>query len=1256
MFDLVGAVSRFDGFAERPANRSPLRSRITAACRAAEQRMVPALLDQARLPGAQAAQVHALAERIARELRNRKAATGRPGLVQGLLQEYALSSQEGVALMCLAEALLRIPDAATRDALIRDKIAAGQWQSHAGRNRSAFVNAATWGLLITGKIVATHSEVGLSTLLTRLIAKGGEPLIRKGVDMAMRLMGEQFVTGETIQQALKHAEELEAQGFRYSYDMLGEAALTAHDAERYRKSYEQAIHAIGKGSAGRGVYEGPGLSIKLSALHPRYSRSQYQRVMSELYPVLKELTVLARHYDIGINIDAEEADRLELSLDMLERLCFEPALAGWAGIGFVIQAYQKRCPFVIDHVIDLARRSGHRLMVRLVKGAYWDSEIKRAQIDGQQGYPVYTRKAYTDVSYLACARKLLGAPEAIYPQFATHNAHSLAAIYVMADLPTWQPGQYEFQCLHGMGEPLYEQVVGPVDAGKLGRPCRIYAPVGTHETLLAYLVRRLLENGANTSFVNRIADPTLSLQNLIEDPVSTVERMALVDGEVGKPHPSIPLPADLYGSARKNSRGLDLSDEDELNALGAALAESARTDWRAAPMLASGQPSAASLPSWKHVFNPADHRDVVGTTQDAKAEDVDRALCIVEAFAPVWSQAPPSHRAALLERAADALQAQLPRLIGLLSREAGKSVPNGIAEVREAVDFLRYYGAQVRRDFDNRTHRPLGPVVCISPWNFPLAIFVGQVAAALAAGNPVLAKPAEQTPLIAAEAVRVLWEAGVPRAAVQLLPGRGEIVGTALVSDARTRGVMFTGSTAVARIIQKALSTRLGAGGRPVPLIAETGGQNAMIVDSSALVEQVVTDVMASAFDSAGQRCSALRVLCVQEEAADRLVEMIKGAMQEACVGNPARLAVDVGPVIDADARAAIEQHVAGMRAKGRAIHRKGRELEGAIRHGTYVMPTLIEIDSLSELEREVFGPVLHVLRYRRRDLRDVLGQINATGYGLTLGVHTRIDETIAKVVAAASAGNIYVNRNIVGAVVGVQPFGGEGLSGTGPKAGGPLYMYRLLAERPDDVLARALEEGDPEHSSAAPSRTDPDALLALAKWAERSRNPGLESMCRRFGGLSRSGQARALIGPTGERNVYSLRPRHNVLCLASSDADRLAQLAAVLAVGSIAVWPAASEAKALLGSLPPVVQDAIVLAQDWSAPAASFGAVLYHGEVDALQTVLRRLAERDGPIVQVRALRPDSTDIPLEALVIERSLSVNTAAAGGNASLMALG
>ncbi|NML17195.1 trifunctional transcriptional regulator/proline dehydrogenase/L-glutamate gamma-semialdehyde dehydrogenase [Azohydromonas caseinilytica] len=1238
----------FAEFLHPVAFGSELREAITAAWRKPEVEALPMLAELARLPAPLKAQTQALAARIASTLRDRKPSAGRAGLVQGLLQEYALSSQEGVALMCLAEALLRIPDRETRDALIRDKISRGQWHAHLGRSPSLFVNAATWGLLITGRLTATHSESGLSAALGRMVAVGGEPLIRKSVDMAMRVMGEQFVTGETIEQALGNARVREAEGFRYSYDMLGEAALTAHDAQRYLQSYERAIHAIGKASAGRGIYEGPGISIKLSALHPRYSRAQYDRVMDELYPVLLRLAALAKRYDIGLNIDAEEADRLEISLDLLERLCFEPTLKGWNGIGFVIQAYQKRCPYVIDYIIDLARRSDRRLMIRLVKGAYWDSEIKRAQLDGQDGYPVYTRKHHTDISYVACARKLLSAPQQVYPQFATHNAHTLAAIYHLADPASYQPGQYEFQCLHGMGEPLYEQVVG-TGAGKLGRPCRVYAPVGTHETLLAYLVRRLLENGANTSFVNRIADTSISIDELVRDPIDVADELAQKEGRFGLPHPAIPAPRELYGPTRPNSRGIDLSNEHELARLQAALRASAAETWTAEPLLAAGTVAGAR----EAVRNPADHGDVVGHVQNATAEHVDLAFDHAAEAAPRWAATPPAARADMLDRAANRLEEDMPRLMGLLIREAGKTAANAIAEVREAVDFLRYYARQVRSDFQPGSHVPVGPVVCISPWNFPLAIFMGQVSAALAAGNPVLAKPAEQTPLIAAEAVRALWAAGVPRDVLQFLPGAGEVVGARLVGDARVRGVLFTGSTEVARILQRAVSGRLDANGRPIPLIAETGGQNAMIVDSSALAEQVVADVLASAFDSAGQRCSALRVLCVQEDLADRLIEMLLGAMAEWRVGSPDRLAVDVGPVIDAEALAGIEKHVEGMRAKGRRVHQLGACDAAVLRRGTFMLPTVIELEQLSELQREVFGPVLHVIRYQRDDLDALLAQINATGYGLTLGLHTRIDETIGRVLKAAHAGNIYVNRNIVGAVVGVQPFGGEGLSGTGPKAGGPLYLYRLLSQRPGDVMTRLFEPGGALDLGPY-GRDMPPALHALQEWARSQSRLPLAQACQRFHQQSRSGASQTLPGPTGEKNVYGIAAREAVLSLAGSDDDRLMQLAAVLAVGSRCVWPV--ECGPLLEKLPAQVQGSVVLARDWGSPEVSFDAALFHGSTSELQGIRRRLAERPGPIVGIERLQPGEVDVPLERLVVEKATSINTAAAGGNASLMTIG
>ena len=1194
----------FADFAPPIRPQTPLRAAITAAYRRPEPECLPPLVEQATLPAGTHEAARVTAAALITALRAKHKGTG----VEGLVQEYALSSQEGVALMCLAEALLRIPDDATRDALIRDKISDGDWKSHIGDGRSLFVNAATWGLVVTGKLTGSVNDAGLGAALTRLIARAGEPVIRRGVDMAMRMMGEQFVTGETIAEALKRARALEARGFQYSYDMLGEAATTMADAERYYRDYENAVRAIGEASAGRGVVGGPGISIKLSALHPRYARAQAARVTGELLPKVKALAVLAKSYDIGFNIDAEEADRLELSLDLLESLALDPGLKGWDGLGFVVQAYGKRCPFVIDWIVDLAKHAERRIMVRLVKGAYWDAEIKRAQVDGLADFPVYTRKIYTDVAYIACARKLLANRDHIFPQFATHNAQTLATIYQMAG-PDFAIGDYEFQCLHGMGEPLYDEVVG---ATKLNRPCRIYAPVGTHETLLAYLVRRLLENGANSSFVNRIADPEVSIAELVADPVDQVRSMDVV----GAKHPLIALPAGLYG-ARRNSSGLDLSNETVLADLGDALRASAAAGWAAEP--------ADRLGTSRPVYNPADGKDVVGTVVEVTPEAAQAAVAAAQAAAADWAAVAPAERAACLNRAADIMQDRMQILMGLIMREAGKSAPNAIAEVREAIDFLRYYAAQARATL-GVAHKPLGAVTCISPWNFPLAIFTGQIAAALVTGNTVLAKPAEETPLIAAQAVAILHEAGIPAAALQLVPGDGAI-GAALVSAPGTQAVMFTGSTEVARIIQKELARRLTADGAPVPFIAETGGQNAMIVDSSALAEQVVGDVIASAFDSAGQRCSALRVLCLQDDVADRILTMLKGALHELSIGRTDSLATDIGPVITAEAKANIEKHIDRMRGMGRAVEQI--ELAGETAQGTFVPPTIIELDSIADLEREVFGPVLHVVRYKRRELDRVIDAINATGYGLTFGLHTRLDETIAHVSQRVEAGNLYINRNIIGAVVGVQPFGGRGLSGTGPKAGGPLYLGRLV-------------QAPPVPTGVASAESDP-ALRDFALWLGDAGD-----VARAAGEASLLGAELELPGPVGERNVYALHPRGTILMLPRTREGLIEQMAAVLATGNSGVI-GNPELRPTLEGLPDRVAARFFWGADW-ARFGPFGGALIEGDGPARLDALGKIAGLSGAILLAQAGTPR-----LDWLVEEVSTSVNTTAAGGNASLMAV-
>ncbi len=1146
-----------------------LRERIASDYRRDEPGALLALASEAALTPEQLATTQKLATTLAEGVR---ASRTRAGGVDALMLEFSLDSREGIALMCLAEALLRIPDAATRDRLIRDKIAQGDWRSHVGRSPSLFVNAAAWGLLVTGKLVDSRSDSAMEQAVATLLRKGGEPLIRKGVDLAMRLLGRQFVTGRTIDEALVNARSREARGYCYSFDMLGEAALTMDVAHDYFAAYMNSINTIGKAGRGAGVYSGPGISIKLSALHPRYSRAQRARVLAELLPSVTRLAQLARGYDIGFNIDAEEADRLDLSLDILEMLSGDPTLAGWDGLGFVVQCYQKRARAVVDWLVDLGRRHRRRFMVRLVKGAYWDSEIKRAQADGLAGYPLFTRKVHTDVAYIACAKAMLAAPDAIYPQFASHNAFTIAAIHTLAG-----DRDYEFQCLHGMGESLYDQIVGPE---RWGSACRIYAPVGSHETLLAYLVRRLLENGSNSSFVNRIVDPTVSIAELVADPVAR----ALATG--GTPHPRIPLPIDLYPD-RRNSQGIDLSDEIALRAIDADLG-TVPAQFEAAPMDAVA--GRATPRERLAVTNPCDRRDVVGTVIEATAAQVTQAVGRAVTDGAAWSRVAAAERAACLERAADLLEGERATFIVLATREAGKTLGNAVGEVREAADFCRYYAAQARRELGGAS--ALGPIACIAPWNFPLAIFVGQVSAALAAGNPVLAKPAEQTPLIAAAAVQLFHRAGVPPAALQLLPGSGETVGAALVADPRIAGVLFTGSTAVAQSINRTLALRTD----DALLVAETGGQNAMIVDSSALSEQVVTDALASAFDSAGQRCSALRILCLQDDIADHVVAMLKGAMRELRIGDTALLATDIGPVIDADARAMLEAHVARMRAAGADVFQL--PLPAECGHGTYFPPTLIALSDLRALTSEVFGPVLHIVRFRQGELTQLLDAINATGYGLTHGVQTRIDETVEAVCAGIRAGNIYVNRNIIGAVVGVQPFGGDRLSGTGPKAGGPHYLWRLVAAAPPPLPADV--------------------------------NAGEE-----------------LTGPTGETNTLYLRPRGRVACIAETEADLAEQARAATATGNVALLAAAALGNRVRGK--PGIRAELV-----PDPLAALpDAVLFSGTADAERELRRKLSALPGPIIPLVVASAGGYD--LTRLVTERTITINTTASGGNASLLSL-
>jgi RHH-type proline utilization regulon transcriptional repressor/proline dehydrogenase/delta 1-pyrroline-5-carboxylate dehydrogenase len=1014
----------------------PAFEAMNKAYREDETASVMALLPAARFDPEALARIYKTAEQLV--LATRRNRKKKPGL-DSFLQQYDLSSEEGIALMCLAEALLRIPDNYTADRLISERLSSGDWKKHLTSDNSLFVNAATWSLLLTGKIYAPtlNDTASLRTTLKKYLSKSSATVIRPLILEAMKIMGKQFVMGQTIQEALKRARKLEAKGYRYSYDMLGEAARTARDAEKYFHSYQQAIAAIGNVATASNPHANPGISIKLSALHPRYEYSKRKRVLQELAPRLLALAVQAKEKNIGLTVDAEEADRLELSLEVFARVFADSALTGWEGFGLAVQSYQKRAPYVLDWLAQLSRQYQRRISVRLIKGAYWDSEIKQSQVLGLESYPVFTRKSSTDISFLACAKKIFAHPECFYPQIGTHNAHSVAAIMEIAG----DRRDFEFQCLHGMGQTLYDTIVG---TGPDAYTCRIYAPVGNHTDLLSYLVRRLLENGANTSFINRLGDEKMPVEKILVDPIARVDALAK------KPHPHIPLPADLYGAERKNSRGLDLSNSQTLITLQEKMAQAATQLYTSGPIINGVMSKRDPAP----VYSPTQLKKIVGHVSTATASDVMEALNYAAVAAIRWANTAPEERVACLERAADLLEEATPQLMTLLCLEGGKHINDSLSEIREAVDYCRYYAVQARVAFTPRllsgptgetnelSLHPRGIIACISPWNFPLAIFLGQVTAALGVGNVVIAKPAEQTPLIAALAIQLLHAAGIPKDVVQLLPGNGETVGAALVADERVAGVMFTGSTATAQRINLTLAQRKGA---IVPLIAETGGQNVMIVDSSALPEQVVADILSSAFNSAGQRCSAMRVVFVQEEIAPRLIEMLTGAMAELKIGDPGLLSTDVGPVIDDEALQMLHKHALRMEQEATLLYQVPMPSDVA---GHFFAPRVYELNGLGQLTGEVFGPVLHLIRYKANELDKVLQEVNNTGFGLTFGIHSRIEATIKYIKNRVSVGNLYVNRNIIGAVVGVQPFGGEGLSGTGPKAGGPNYLPRLCVER----------------------------------------------------------------------------------------------------------------------------------------------------------------------------------------------------------------
>jgi len=1287
-----------------PPERDALRRTIDAHYRIEETACVRDAVAKLDLPAASRERIAACARRLVEAVR---AARGGRGGIDAFLHEYGLSTQEGILLMCIAEALLRVPDDATQERLIRDKISAADWERHLGHSASVFVNASTWALMLTGRLVGMHDYEGESTgaAVRRLVARLGEPVVREAVNQAMRILGRQFVMGRTIDSAIQRAAGLEARGYRYSYDMLGEAARTMKDAERYFDSYRNAIAAIGRAAQGAGPIAAPGISVKLSALHPRYEVVQASRVMDELVPRLAALARDAVAVDIGMTIDAEEADRLDLSLDVIEAVSGDPALKGWNGLGVVVQTYQKRAPQVLDWLADMAARHGRRLMLRLVKGAYWDAEIKRAQELGLAGYPVFTRKASTDVSFLACARQLFERSDVFYPQFATHNAHSIATVLEFAG----ESRDFEFQRLHGMGESLYEEIV---ETQNLGVGCRIYAPVGQHEDLLAYLVRRLLENGANSSFVNRIQDDRLPVEEIIADPVAAVRALSHV------PHPQIPQPRRLYGAERLNSAGIDLSDRALLPRLAARLAAALARDWSAGPIVAGTERDGAARP----LPSPADRERVVGRVTEAAAADVDAALAAAQKAAPVWAATAVEARSAALDRAAELMEDEIADLMALCVAEAGKTLNDAIAEVREAVDFCRYYAARARQELDRplRLRVPRGEVdrvrlagggvfACISPWNFPLAIFCGQVTAALAAGNAVVAKPAEQTPLIAAAAVRLLHRAGIPPEVLHLLPGGGAAIGGPLVGDPRVDGVCFTGSTEVAHLINRTLAKRAGAA---APLIAETGGQNAMIVDSTALPEQVTRDVLMSAFQSAGQRCSALRVLFLQDDVAERMLDMLAGAMEELTVGNPALLSTDIGPVIDDEAQAMLQGHARRMLGEGRLIKR-ARLGPGADR-GHFVAPAAFEIDRIARLQREVFGPILHVVRYSAAHLDKVVAAINDTGYGLTMGIHTRIDETWQNIFAGAKVGNTYVNRNQIGAIVGVQPFGGQGLSGTGPKAGGPQYLHRFVAQRPlDGTTSGQAPAGSDQRVGLREVKLSGSALRAAATaaldaepgWAATpaARRAAIletaagqletdDASAVRSAGYLRfyAAQARAewsgpqvLPGPTGERNELSLAPRGLIACLAAGENAGLAALvgqsAAALAAGNcVLLWhpdeALTARVATLLrdGGLPEGLLCGLAPGSDADLETLlmepRLAAVALAGPDELADAAVRVLAACDGPIRPlIRHIETPAAAAPLGAPLAgspyylhrfahERTLSIDTTASGGNASLLSLG
>ena len=1211
---------------------SSLREAIRTHYAADETSVVRELIAQIRLDSSERNAVAAAGAKIVDQVRNETT----PSMMESFLAEYGLSTEEGVGLMCLAEALLRVPDAETIDELIYDKIEPSNWGAHLGHSSSPLINASTWALLLTGKVLEDDPNKP-AAVLRSLIRRAGEPLVRTAVAQAMKLLGRQFVLGQTINEGLRNARELEKAGYTYSYDMLGEAARTEADAVRYHQAYATAIDAIARQAQGD-VRSSPGISVKLSALHPRYEYTHHAAVMAELVPRALNLAQQAAAANIGFNIDAEEQDRLDLSLDVIEALLSDPSLSGWDGLGIVVQAYGKRAAAVINTLYDMAERNDRKIMVRLVKGAYWDTEVKLAQELGVASFPVFTRKINTDVSYMSCAQMLMDRRDRIYPQFATHNAHTCAAVLAMAGD---DKGSFEFQRLHGMGESLHD-IVRQSHAAH----CRIYAPVGAHRDLLAYLVRRLLENGANSSFVNQVVDENIPSVSITRDPVAEVE--ALGDAVA---NPMIRRPAELFAPLRRNSKGFRINEPASITPLLDAREVFVEHVWSAGPMIVDPLSGEGVTPSGevRKLFSPADGDRLVAEIQEATSAEVALALDAAAGGLEEWSAWPVTERAGVLRRVADLYEDNIAELTAITTREAGKTVLDGIAEVREAVDFLRYYADEAIRLDEESPGMPCGIFVCISPWNFPLAIFSGQIAAALAAGNAVLAKPAEQTPVIAARAVALMRQAGLPRAALQLLPGDGPTVGGPLTSDPRIAGVCFTGSTEVAQLIHRTLARNAGP---DAVLIAETGGLNAMIVDSTALTEQAVRDILISSFQSAGQRCSALRMLYVQEEARERLLEMLYGAMEALTIGDPWDTATDVSPVIDAAAQQEISAYTAGMESAGKLL----KSLP-APSQGTYVSPAVVRVDGIAEMEREIFGPILHVASFKARDIDAVVDAINARGYGLTFGLHTRIDDRVQQIVDRLRVGNAYVNRNQIGAIVGSQPFGGEGLSGTGPKAGGPHYLERFQRR----AAAEALQAPDASLVEASIIQAKIAALDAR-NWAAR---PDRVAVLRRA--LAGSGSTirkalaetaafdttpQTLPGPTGESNRLSFHPKGTTLCLGPTADIAIAQAAQALGAGCavVIVAPDVSKlAQALIEAGAPVVAVDGTIAAATLTELQGIAVVAAAGISDWTRALRLALAERSGAIISL-----ENQKIAPERYVLERHLCIDTTAAGGNASLLA--